>query len=220
MSETERRVEFVIPRLRAFFTPAVTAILILIVIGFAFISYAKDFTANYLALSAGGVLSGKIWQLVTYSFIETGGLPMLFDGLLLLFVGSLIERELKTGGFVLLWLVVSIFCGLLWVIVSRLAGANYFGLGTSPCVYGLIAAFGVIFRTRMFLAFFWMVQARYISWALIVVGIILSIPQPIMWIWVSGALVGYLYIKLWKRIEKASVNTGVQSGRRSFVDID
>ena len=160
MAETDRHIELVVPSPRQFFTPAVTAILIIMVIGFAIVNYAENFTVKYLALTSGGIFSGKIWQLVTYSFIDSGGLPLLFDGLLLLFVGSAIERERGTGALIFLWLIVSAVCGLIWVIVSRLAGANYLGLGATSCAYGLVAVFGVIFNRRKFLAFFWMVEAQ------------------------------------------------------------
>ena len=221
MADTERRVEFVVPSPRQFFTPAVTAILIIMVIGFAIVNYAQDFTVKYFALTAGGVFSGKIWQLVTYSFIDSIGLVLLFDGMLLLFIGSALEKELGKAVFVLLWVIVSVVCGLIWVIVSRLMGANYLGLGATSCAYGLVAVFGVIFRRRKFMAFFWTVEARYISIGLIVIGIILNIPQPMNWIWISGALVGYLCVKLRMCAARApGVTPEIPKRRQSFVDID
>jgi membrane associated rhomboid family serine protease len=221
MAETQRHIEFAVPSPRQFFTPAVIAILITMVVGFAISNYAVDFTARYLALTAGGIFRGKIWQLATYSFIESGGLALFFDGLVVLFIGSSIERERGTGAFFVLWFIAAAACGLLWVIISRLAGVTLPGAGATSCVYGLIAVFGVIFNRRKFLAFFWMAEARYISIALIVVGIILNIPQPMNWIWISGALVGYIYIKLRLRAGRIFKATPeIQNRRRNFVDID
>ena len=94
-------------------------------------------------------------------------------------------------------------------------------MGSASCVYGLIAIFGLLFRRKKFIAWFWAVEAQYIAWALIVIGIVLGIQQPIAWIWVSGALVAYLYIKIrWLAISSGG---NVPTGRYtpgSFVDID
>jgi len=95
MSDFHQQVQLQMPSPTKLLTPAVTAILILIVIGFALINYARDFTFSILALSKSGIFSGKIWQLITYSLIN-GGCGLVFNGLVILFFGSLIERQWKT----------------------------------------------------------------------------------------------------------------------------
>ena len=198
MAEIEKRIEWAIPSPRKLFTPAVTVILVLMVIGWTLIIYAHGFTVNYLALSLPGILHGRIWQLVTYPFINSCGLSMVFDGLLVLFIGSAIEREWRTGAFILLWLIVSAACGLIW-----------------------IAVFGLLYYRRRFFAFFWPVEAQYIAWMLIVIGIILGIPQPITWIWVSGALVAYIYVKLrWRAVSVSNMSPAGRYKPGNFVDID
>lgn len=221
MVEFEQRIEWAIPSPRKLFTPAVTTILILLVAGFTLISYAPEFTISYLALSLGGLLQGRIWQLVTYPFFDSCSGTLVFDGLLVLFIGSAIEREWRTGAFVLLWLIVSVICGLIWIAVSALLGRNFIGLGSASCAYGLIAVFGLLYRKKRFLAFFWALEAQYIAWGLIAIGIVLGIRQPMAWIWVAGALVAYVYIKLRWRVDSNRGNT-MSSGYRpgSFVDID
>ncbi|MFH1369787.1 MAG: rhomboid family intramembrane serine protease, partial [Planctomycetota bacterium] len=145
MSDIERRIEWAIPPPRKLFTPAVTVILILLVAGFALIHYATKFTLDYLALTTTGILQGKIWQLVTYPFFDSCSWTLIFDCLLVLFIGSAVEREWRTGSFVLLWLIASVICGLVWIGVSALVGRNYIGLGAGPCVYGLIAVWGLLY---------------------------------------------------------------------------
>jgi membrane associated rhomboid family serine protease len=109
MTGNETRLELVIPSPGKLFTPAVTVILVLMIIGYALIYHAREFTLNYLALSASGVFSGKIWQLVTYPFIEPSGLILIFECFVVLFVGSNIEKEYRAGGLALLWIIVSVF---------------------------------------------------------------------------------------------------------------
>ena len=221
MAETEQRIEFAIPSPSKLFTPAVTVILISLVIGFAMIHYAGGFVFNQLALSLPGILHGKIWQLVTYPFFDACSWTLIFDCLLVLFIGSAIEREWRTGSFVLLWLVVSVVCGLIWIGISAVVGRNYIGLGAAPCAFGIIAVFGLLYRRKRFLTLFWALEAQHLAWILIIIGIVLGIPQPITWIWVSGALVGYLYVKFrWRISSGRRIGPSEQSRPRGFVDID
>ncbi len=221
MVDFEQRIEWAIPSPRKIFTPAVTVILILLVAGFAIIYYAPGFTISYLALTVEGLSQGRIWQLVTYPFFDGCPGTMIFDSLLVLFIGSSIEREWRTGAFVLLWLVVSVVCGLVWVAVNALFGWNFIGISSASCAYGLIAAFGLLYRKKRFLAFFWALEAQYIAGGLIVVGIIMGIRQPITWIWVAGALVAYIYVKLrWRAASSGGVAPAGRYTPGSFVDID
>jgi membrane associated rhomboid family serine protease len=221
MAEVETRFELVFPSPRKLFTPAVTCILILLVTGFALINYASGWVINYFALSAGGILHGRIWQLLTYSFINADVGQMILGGMMVLFIGSAVEREWRTGSFVLLWLVVSVVCGLIWIIVSAILGRNFIGMGPASCAYGLIAVFGLLNRKKRFLALFWTVEAQHIAVGLIVIGIIAGIQRPITWIWVTGALVAYLYVKLRWRISNAAKAAPSRNYKpQSFVDID
>lgn len=154
MADFEQRIELAIPSPRKLFTPAVVTILLLLIAGFTLIYYAPQFTLRYLALSLEGIKQGKVWQLITYPFFDSCGITLVFDGLLILFIGSAIEREWRTGAFVLLWLIVSVVCGLIWIAVNALLGRNFIGIGSASCAYGLIAVFGLLYRKRRFLAFF------------------------------------------------------------------
>jgi membrane associated rhomboid family serine protease len=220
MSEVERRIEWAMPSPRKLFTPAVSIVLVLMVAGFALIYYAPDFTVKYLLLSWTGISHGRLWQLLTYSFINGCNMSFVFNAMLVLFVGSSIEREWRTRAFVLLWLIVSAVCGIVWVAVSAILGANFVGMGTEACGYGLIAVFGLLYRGKRFFALFWAVEAQYLALALVVIGIILGIRQPITWIWVSGALVAYLYVKLRWRIRSVKAAPPSRYKPGSFVDID
>lgn len=223
MLDKERNLQLALPSPKKLFTPAVTTIIVLMIIGYTLISYAGDFVINHLALSGAGVIHGKIWQLLTYPFFEGCSRNLIFNGFLLLFVGSSIEREWHTGPFILFLLVVSVTCGVLWVIVDLLLPRIYIGLGMSACGYGLIAAFGVLFYRRLVFTILWTVEAQYLAWLLIGIGIVLGIPQPITWIWVSGAAVGYAYIKLRQQQNVGRAKIRHSAGRDrggDFVDID
>lgn len=205
------------------FTPAVTSILVLSILGLILTMLMPDFATKFLALSGQGLLHGMIWQLVTYVFVNSMPINLIFSALMILFIGSAIERQWRTGSFIVLWLVISVICGLLWVLLSLILGVNYVGTGAGACTYGLLAIFGMLNRGRRISIFMATLEAQYLVIIFIAIGIILNIMQPIGLIWISGALVAYLYIKLrWKMSEKsAAPNNLSASGQRGrFIDID
>jgi len=223
MADFETRMQLAIPSPSKLFTPSVTTILILMIAGWTIISYAPDFTLNWLALSSQGLLRGRIWQLFTYCLINGCGCNLIFNGLMVLFIGSAIEREWRTGSFVALWLVVCLTCGVMFFLVNLVGGWNYVGIGTGACGYGIIGAFGLLFRRKRFLALFWSVEAQYIAWLLIGIGLVLGIARPISWIWVAGALVAYIYVKIRWRIQSNNMYNrpaSVDDRRGGFVDVD
>ncbi len=205
------------------FTPGVTAIIVLLITGMLLSMFAPGFTTSFLAISAQNVLHGRIWQLVTYPFASGSLMNLIFGGFMVLFIGSTVEREWRTASFLLLWLVVSVGCGLLWVIVNLLVGRDFIGMGASGCTYGLIATLGLLFRGRRFFVFFATIEARYMVLIMIAIGILMNIATPINLVWVSGALVAYAYIKLrWRMASQSHRSIAPVEQRRSgsFVDVD
>jgi membrane associated rhomboid family serine protease len=220
MVEYEKRYEMILPSPRKIFTPAVTVMLILIITGWTLVHYAGGFTANYLAISLQGILHGRIWQFLTYSFVNGCPWNLVFNIIAVLFVGSAVERKWRTWDFILLWVIVTAICGIIWIIIDAVLGKNLVGIGTDSFVYGLIAVFGLLYYRNRFMTLFWTLEAQHLAWILIAIGIILGIASPWTWIWVTGALVAYLYVKLRWRISSASSapSSGYKPG--SFVDID
>lgn len=205
------------------FTPGVTSIIALLIAGLLLYAFAPGFAANFLAISAQNVLHGRIWQLVTYPFINDSPTNLVFSGLMVLFVGSVIEREWRTASFLLLWVVVSVGCGLLWIVVNLLTGNNFIGMGASGCAYGLLTTMGLLFRGKRFFMFFTTVESQHLVLILIAVGILMSLTQPIILIWISGALVAYIYVKLrWNMFSKSYIHRPSAGQKRpgNFVDID
>jgi membrane associated rhomboid family serine protease len=220
---TTGQTQMTFPSPTKLFTPGVIVILALLIAGILLSTFAPGFTTGFLAVSAQNVLHGRIWQLVTYPFVSNSPMNLIFSGLMVLMLGSAIEREWKTASFLLLWAVVSGICGLLWVIVNLLTGNNFIGMGASACTYGLIATMGLLFRGRRFFMFFATVESRYLVLILIAIGILMNITTPINLVWISGALVAYGYIKLrWSMASKSSrgVSSVEQKRANGFVDID
>jgi membrane associated rhomboid family serine protease len=222
MSDFQQQVQLHLPSPSKLFSPVVTSLLILMVIGYALIHYATDFTLQYLAISANGVFSGKIWQVITYSFINSCPWNFIFNLFVVLFIGSMVERQWRSGGFFLLCLSISVICGVGWVLVSFILRQGYIGIGTDAIAYGLIAAFGLLFRKQRFWFYFFVMEAQMIAILIIGLGLIIGIANPVSWVWVSGAGVSYLYIKgRWAFLDRDRSPVGSSAIRDSgFVDID
>jgi membrane associated rhomboid family serine protease len=215
--------QIVFPSPSKLFRPGVTAIIILLVSGFLLSTFAGNFAINFFALSAQGVLNGRVWQILTYPFVSNSPINLIFSGLMLLFVGSAIEREWRTASFLLLWLVISIGCGLLWIIVNILFNINFIGMGAAGCTYGLLATMGLLFRGQRLFFFFVTIESQYLVLILIAIGILMSLAVPINLIWIAGASIAYIYVKLrWRMASQGGVNISSTEPTRSdgFVDID
>ena len=211
-----------LPSPQKLLTPGVIILLSLVVAGFLGLALGGEAVGRALALSPLAVLHGKIWQLVTYPFLN-GPVGLICNGMVILFFGSAVEREWRTASFLLLWLVVTVTCGLLWILLNLLMGYSMAGAGAGVGGYGLIATFGLLFRGQRFFAFFGTIEAQHIAIGLIAIGVILSLPMPITLVWVAGALVAYVYVKArWSLRARPSVRSSLQrsGGKGQFVDID
>lgn len=203
-------------------TPGVVLLLSLAVAGYIGLALAQNAILGVLALNPQAVIHGRIWQLVTYPFVNSPG-SLVCNGLVLLFIGSAIEREWRTASFLWLWLTVSIGCGILWVLVSLIAGRSMIGFGASACGYGIIGTMGMLFRGRRYLVLFATLEAQHIAVGLVVIGIILGLSYPTNLIWVAGALVACVYVKVrWSVGTRAAMRPASRrsGGKGQFVDID
>lgn len=228
MSDFQRRLQLELPSPTQLFTPAVTVFLVLSIIGFAVATYAPAFTANMLALSGRGIFRGKVWQLVTYPFFESRVIPFIWSCIILLFMGSAVERQWKTRGFLALWFVVSITCGVMWVLISvvlyMIFGRNLPpALGNWGCIYGIIAVFGILYKKQKFLVYFFVMEGQHLAILMIAIGLVASIAAPLNLIFVAGALIAYVYTKFRQaNAESRSTRRSGASDLRSggFVDVD
>jgi hypothetical protein len=89
--------------------------------------------------------------------------------------------------------------------------------------FGLMAAFGLVFRERRFLWFLVAMTAQTLAYIMIGVGIIFSLAAPMMLVFVMGAPIAYGYIKLrwWLADrEEQGHHEGGDFHPSGFVDID
>ena len=167
------------------------------------------FIVQYLALlplvPASVVYHGLVWQVVTYAFVHTGLLEILFNMLSLWFIGSYLESAKGSR-----WLLEIYF---LCVVGGAILGTalSFTGLlrlnplettsGASSGIFGLLAAFAVYFGDQQFMLFPLPIgiKAKYlvIVYLLIAVASLMGGATPLTFlVYLSGALVGYVYAKM------------------------
>ncbi|MFT6630289.1 MAG: membrane associated rhomboid family serine protease [Bacteriovoracaceae bacterium] len=118
-----------------------------------------------LGLTASGLQEGNIFQLMTFPFVDKGLMSVVFNALILWFIGS--ELESKWGAkFYLKFLAVATYsCGFLFALItffsgSALGGSALFGLsGTN---LALLVGYGIIYSERtMVFMFIFPMKAKY-----------------------------------------------------------
>ena len=171
-------------------------------------------TQDYLALSLGGFLQGRVWELVTFQFLHVGLLHLLGNCLVIYFFGRELEWVLGKSRFLTLYFLCGIVGGL-FQILGAWAWPSHFGgavMGASAGGFGLVAAFAALDPNRqltMLLYFIVPVRMRartliYLETGLALAGILL--PNSFLGGRVAhaahlgGILVGLVWIKLgWHR---------------------
>jgi membrane associated rhomboid family serine protease len=158
---------------------------------------------GHLLLVPAAVVRGEIWQLVTYSFVNTGILWMLFGMVSLWFVGMLLESAL--GG---RWLAeiygVSVVGGAL--LGAAISFTHVFGLrpdlatlGVGSGLLGLMVAVGMLFGEQEFLFMFVLrMKAKYLAalYVLLEVAFLLKENDGFgALVQLSGALCGFLFVR-------------------------
>lgn len=159
--------------------------------------------ALHLELIPGLVLRGELWQLVTYSFLHSGILHILFNMLTLWFIGAYLEATFGAR-----WLGELYFCSVIGAALTTVAISytHVFGLtpyvatvGASGGIFGLLVAFAVFFgEQEMLLFFIARVKAKYLVaiYILLALASLMKGPEGVAYAaHLGGALFGFLYAK-------------------------
>ncbi|MHC5136075.1 MAG: hypothetical protein ACYSO0_06665, partial [Planctomycetota bacterium] len=80
MTEYQQQLQFQIPSPSKLFTPAVTVILVLMVMSLLVTLFTGGLVTDLFGLSRQGLTRGMIWQLVTYSIVNPNPMQLIFNG--------------------------------------------------------------------------------------------------------------------------------------------
>jgi membrane associated rhomboid family serine protease len=159
---------------------------------------------SYFSLTPVLLLRGWVWQLATYSFLNTGVLHVAFNMLTLWFIGSYLETSKGSRWLLEIYFLCAVGGGLL---ASALCFTHIFRsspLATTSsadgALFGLLAAFAALFGDLEMYMFPFPVaiKAKYlvIVYMLIEVALLLSGGPPLAYFTVlSGALIGFLFAR-------------------------
>jgi len=144
-------------------------------IGFSFMPY--------LAVSWKGVAQGGLHQLVTFAFFDKGFFSVLFNGLIVWFLGSELEgnwgRKLYLKFLLSCSLGASLFYVALGAIFSSSIIASLPMMGLGAITFGMMGAYAIIYSERYFtFMFLFPIKARYFCMILAGVQIYTAIFSP------------------------------------------
>lgn len=160
-----------------------------------------------LGLRPEEVVSGRLWQLVTYMFLHSVGsiTHLLFNMLMLWMFGTELERIWGTRGFLQFYFVTGIGAAVLTVTLSLLPFGftarlyEAYIIGASGAIFGLLVAQALYFPNRPLLIFMLfplpMRQAVLVFGAIEVFFSLVGESGVANITHLGGALVAYLYLK-------------------------
>lgn len=149
--------------------------------------------------AAGQPYNFQVWQLITYQFMHGNFSHILFNMFALWMFGMEIENLWGSKKFLYFYLSAGIVAGLLHLFLSPLlGGGNAVTIGASGAVYGVLAAFALLFPNRyIFLYFFIPVKAKYLIAGMILLEFLLvdSAGSGVAHLaHLGGALMGLIWI--------------------------
>lgn len=118
----------------------IAANIVLFALGFMF-----PYLRAYMALNPAAVLSGYVWQFVTYMFAHASLSHLFVNMLGLFFFGPPIERKMGSKEFILYYFLTGTLAGIASFAIFALTGAWYTMLvGASGALFAVLLAFAVI----------------------------------------------------------------------------
>jgi membrane associated rhomboid family serine protease len=143
---------------------------------------------------------GRVWQLVTYSFVHQGILNTAFELLSIWFLASFLEGVHGSRWLAELYFFSVIGAGLAAIALSlALPSGGAVLAGCFGGIFGLLIAFGVLYGEQQFMMFPlpMMIRAKYLVWVymLITLAMLFSSERAFAFAQLGGALFGYIYIK-------------------------
>lgn len=155
---------------------------------------------NILGLSGSGVLSGFIFQFLTYPFVETQFMGVLFNCLILWFIGSELETQWGPKIYLRFLLITVLSVGIIYagVSFSLLYGTYAYSSpihGLSGINFALLIAYSLLYPDRQmsFMMIFPM-RARTFCWILVGIEVYMAVFTSIANSWAHLLAMGISYL--------------------------
>lgn len=115
-------------------------------------SPAVNFLHNFALVPAQTVQTFAVWQLVTYLFLHSGIMHILWNMLGLWMFGAPLERLWGTAKFLRFYFLCGIFAGLTVIVLAYIfGGVDVPTVGSSGAIYGVLVAYALMFPDQTIL---------------------------------------------------------------------
>lgn len=109
------------------------------------LSYIFPSLKAYMALNPAAILSGYLWQPLTYMFAHADIMHLLVNMLGLFFFGTQVERAMGSKEFLLFYFLTGILAGVVSFAIFAATGAWYtMLLGASGAIFAVLLAFAIV----------------------------------------------------------------------------
>lgn len=193
----------------SFQIPALTKVNKFLLIGVASFFVLNSISAKmmgrdlivWFGLSLEGMLSGHIFELITYPFFPRNLLEFLFDSMVIWFIGSDLEDKWGMKRYISFILTVTLGAALFYMLAQALTSTGQIVLsGPSVWALSLCFAFGIIFPERTMYFLFFPVKAKYFVMILIAISLYNGVFSP-MGILAWGQMGSFICAWLWMIFE-------------------
>lgn len=169
---------------------------------------------DYFALSASGLLKGRVWQLLTFQFMHGNLMHLLLNSLVIYVFGRALEETLGRATFLKMYLLSGALGGAVQFLGQWLMPGHFHDvpvIGASAGAFGLVAAYATLYPERsltLLLAFIIPVtmRAKYLlvfSFALAIFGIIVPSGSVAHAAHLGGLLGGLAFVR-WTALSPGS----------------
>jgi membrane associated rhomboid family serine protease len=153
-----------------------------------------------LALSASSFFNGLFFQLFTYPFLSEGLMNLIFNGLLLWFIGMEIENLWGKKKYILFLTVATMISGLIFILISTIFGVGALPLyGISSLTNALLVVYALLYPNRQLLFMLTIpMPAKYFCLVLLGIQLYLGFFSPaasLAWGTVGGMLFAFLFLR-------------------------
>lgn len=157
---------------------------------------------SLLGLSFVGLKSGFVFQFLTYPFVDAGLMSVVFNGLILWFIGSELEQKWGTSFYLKFLAIAAYSCGVIYILLSLgfgdvLGSRSLFGL--TGVNLALLVAYGIIYSERtMIFMFIFPMKAKYFCLLLAGIELFMALTSSTFnaaWAHIISMGTGYIYLK-------------------------
>jgi membrane associated rhomboid family serine protease len=176
-----------------------------------------------LGLSPAGLMSGMVFQLLTYPFVETSLMGFLFNALIVWFIGSELEKQWGSKIYMRFLLINVIGVGVIYAIVNFLfMGGMTHGIslhGLSGINFAMLMAYALLYPDRqMSMMMIFPMKARTFCWILAGIEAYMALFSNFAASWAHLLAMGisYLIIRFQTQpLVRKALNASFESKKRS-----